>query len=321
MKIDPTPTTSRARSKLKSLRFTPFQSNGRETACQCRPQRRLRSPRARLDRPRPAGMPRSPPIQRRSQSRTTRERQSTETPGRRRTRHPGTTGEAAAAAGARRGRRRKPRCGLPRVGERAGEPVPRERVEAEQPGPWEAAGPCDAGGRAARARRRGPCGRPGVQARLSSSNRRSRGWSSARATRSPAPPPPSTSPRPPPPTPPRGTAPATVSRVISLVLPNARLTGALPPDLGRVEHLQHLDLAGNALNGTLPAALLDATELRVLSPPCHSPRLAALPVPVTRRTSRAASQRCGGRRERGPRAPLVGAEGPDGLRMAAALAT
>ena len=129
------------------LRFTPFQSNGRETACQCRPQRRLRSPRARLDRPRPVGMPRSPPIQRRSQSRTTRERQSTETPGRRRARRPGTTGEAAAAAGARRGRRRKPRCGLPRVGERAGEPIPRERVEAEQPGPWEAAGPCDAGGR------------------------------------------------------------------------------------------------------------------------------------------------------------------------------
>jgi len=68
-----------------------------------------------------------------------------------------------------------------------------------------------------------------------------------------------------------------VSRVISLVLPNARLTGVLPPDLGCVEHLQHLDLAGNTLNGTLPAALLNATELRVLSPPCRSPHLAALP--------------------------------------------
>ena len=67
-----------------------------------------------------------------------------------------------------------------------------------------------------------------------------------------------------------------VSRVVSLVLPNARLTGALPPDLGRVEHLQHLDLAGNALNGTLPATLLNAPELRVLSPPCRSPHLAAL---------------------------------------------
>jgi len=99
---------------------------------------------------------------------------------------------------------------------------------------------------------------------------------------------------------------ATVSRVISLVLPNARLTGALPPDLGRVEHLQHLDLAGNALNGTLPAALLNATELRVLSPPCHSPSLAAL------------LGRPGIRRLR---VPLVGAEGPNGLRMVAALAT
>ncbi|OEL35994.1 Receptor protein kinase-like protein [Dichanthelium oligosanthes] len=58
---------------------------------------------------------------------------------------------------------------------------------------------------------------------------------------------------------------ATVSRVISLVLPNAQLSGALPPELGRVEHLQHLDLSGNALNGSLPATLLNATELRLLS--------------------------------------------------------
>ncbi|KAF8772166.1 hypothetical protein HU200_006057 [Digitaria exilis] len=58
---------------------------------------------------------------------------------------------------------------------------------------------------------------------------------------------------------------ATVSRVISLVLPNANLTGTLPPELGAIEHLQHLDLAGNALAGALPATLLNATELRVLS--------------------------------------------------------
>jgi hypothetical protein len=49
------------------------------------------------------------------------------------------------------------------------------------------------------------------------------------------------------------------------VLPNAQLSGTLPPDLGRVEHLQHLDLSRNALNGTLPPALLNTTELRVLS--------------------------------------------------------
>ncbi|CAD6338938.1 unnamed protein product [Miscanthus lutarioriparius] len=58
---------------------------------------------------------------------------------------------------------------------------------------------------------------------------------------------------------------ATVSRVISLVLPIAQLSGTLPPDLGRVEHLRHLDLSGNSLSGGLPATLLNATELRVLS--------------------------------------------------------
>jgi hypothetical protein len=58
---------------------------------------------------------------------------------------------------------------------------------------------------------------------------------------------------------------ATVSRVISLVLPNAQLSGTLPLDLGRVEHLRHLDLSGNSLSGGLPATLLNATELRVLS--------------------------------------------------------
>ncbi|CAM0908837.1 unnamed protein product [Alopecurus aequalis] len=59
---------------------------------------------------------------------------------------------------------------------------------------------------------------------------------------------------------------ATVSRVIGLVLPNAQLTGTLPADLARITHLRHIDLSGNALNGTIPPSLLlNATELRALS--------------------------------------------------------
>jgi hypothetical protein len=54
-------------------------------------------------------------------------------------------------------------------------------------------------------------------------------------------------------------------RVVSVILPNAQLVGPISPELGRVEHLRHLDLSGNALNGTLPADLFRAPELRILS--------------------------------------------------------
>uniref|UniRef100_A0A0E0LY88 Protein kinase domain-containing protein n=1 Tax=Oryza punctata TaxID=4537 RepID=A0A0E0LY88_ORYPU len=55
------------------------------------------------------------------------------------------------------------------------------------------------------------------------------------------------------------------ARVVSVVLPNAQLVGPIARELGLIEHLRHLDLSGNALNGTLPVELLRAPELRVLS--------------------------------------------------------
>ncbi|CAN6210172.1 unnamed protein product [Urochloa humidicola] len=55
------------------------------------------------------------------------------------------------------------------------------------------------------------------------------------------------------------------SRVVSVVLPNAQLVGPVARELGLIEHLRHLDLSGNALNGSIPGELLRAAELRVLS--------------------------------------------------------
>ncbi|KAF7071871.1 hypothetical protein CFC21_077107 [Triticum aestivum] len=54
-------------------------------------------------------------------------------------------------------------------------------------------------------------------------------------------------------------------RVVSVILPNEQLVGPISPELGRIEHLRHLDLSGNALNGTLPVDLFRAPELRILS--------------------------------------------------------
>lgn len=55
------------------------------------------------------------------------------------------------------------------------------------------------------------------------------------------------------------------ARVVSIILPIAELLGPIARELGLLEHLRHLDLSGNALNGTVPAELLRALELRVLS--------------------------------------------------------
>lgn len=54
-------------------------------------------------------------------------------------------------------------------------------------------------------------------------------------------------------------------RVISLSLPNSKLVGSVPEELGFIQHLQTIDLSNNFLNGTLPLSLLNASELQVLS--------------------------------------------------------
>lgn len=55
------------------------------------------------------------------------------------------------------------------------------------------------------------------------------------------------------------------SRVVTLALPNSQLLGSIPPDLGFIDTLRHLDLSENFLNGSLPATLFNASELQVVS--------------------------------------------------------
>ncbi|KAK4437922.1 putative LRR receptor-like serine/threonine-protein kinase [Sesamum alatum] len=62
-----------------------------------------------------------------------------------------------------------------------------------------------------------------------------------------------------------GGMPPDMFSVISLTLPNSKLLGIVPEDLGFIPHLRTLDLSGNFLNGTLPNSLFNASELEVLS--------------------------------------------------------
>ncbi|XP_019165318.1 PREDICTED: probable LRR receptor-like serine/threonine-protein kinase At4g37250 [Ipomoea nil] len=56
-----------------------------------------------------------------------------------------------------------------------------------------------------------------------------------------------------------------VFRVVSLALPDSKLLGSIPEDLGFIPYLRTLDLSGNFLNGTLPSSLFNASELQGLS--------------------------------------------------------
>lgn len=53
-------------------------------------------------------------------------------------------------------------------------------------------------------------------------------------------------------------------RVIYLSLPRHKLSGAISPDLGKLEHLQFLALHSNNFYGTIPSELGNCTELRAL---------------------------------------------------------
>ncbi|KAE8725654.1 putative LRR receptor-like serine/threonine-protein kinase [Hibiscus syriacus] len=54
------------------------------------------------------------------------------------------------------------------------------------------------------------------------------------------------------------------SRVTALSLPNCRLLGSIPSDLGMIQYLETLDLSNNSFNGSLPLSIFNATQLRSL---------------------------------------------------------
>ncbi|KAK4357865.1 hypothetical protein RND71_023475 [Anisodus tanguticus] len=54
-------------------------------------------------------------------------------------------------------------------------------------------------------------------------------------------------------------------RVISLILPNLKLSGPISSDIGKLDHLQFLSLHGNNFYGNIPPELGNCTELKSIS--------------------------------------------------------
>lgn len=54
-------------------------------------------------------------------------------------------------------------------------------------------------------------------------------------------------------------------RVVSLTLPNCKLVGIIPQDIGFIPHLTTLDLSNNFFNGTLPTSLFNASQIQIIS--------------------------------------------------------
>ncbi|KAL9263575.1 LRR receptor-like serine/threonine-protein kinase FEI 1-like protein [Drosera capensis] len=57
---------------------------------------------------------------------------------------------------------------------------------------------------------------------------------------------------------------AKTKRVIYLSLPNHKLSGSIPPDIGKLDHLEVLALYNNFFYGTIPPELGNCTQLRAL---------------------------------------------------------
>nr|XP_043617168.1 probable LRR receptor-like serine/threonine-protein kinase At4g37250 [Erigeron canadensis] len=58
--------------------------------------------------------------------------------------------------------------------------------------------------------------------------------------------------------------PAANNRVTAVSLPNSKIIGFIPANLGLIQHLTKLDLSNNSINGSMPLSLYNSTKLKYL---------------------------------------------------------